>query len=377
MSEFAWLPSENPMAAALKARNWSQSLLGAVDQWPDRLRSAVDLILGCPQAMLVLWGNDLVQIYNGAYSSLLGDRHPAELGVAAQQCWPALWRIGEPYYDRVRRGETCSCTDQILAIVAGGESAPARFDLTYVPLRARQGDVLGILVTICEAASEASQRAAGESDELHARLERQEEALRDMQRRMRNTLAGIRSIVRRTAATSVSLEAMDMHLQGRIAAFARVQMSITRAAGRRGVLLGELVSDELSAQRGRPGETVALEGPEIQLRPSAAELLGLAMHELACNAVKFGALMQPGGHVRVRWQRQAASAEQEADWLLLDWVESGCRLDPGHLGKPGFGTETLLQLLVCEFDARTYLHPTPSGMHFRLEAPLSRMERVW
>ncbi|QSR19601.1 hypothetical protein CA833_20830 [Novosphingobium sp. KA1] len=374
MSEFAWLPADNPMAAALQEKNWSQSLLGPVGQWPQRLRSAVDLILGCPQAMVVLWGNNLVQIYNGAFSALMGDRHPAELGIATKQCWPLIWQISEPFYDRVRGGESCSCKDQVLAIVAGGATARARFDLNYVPLRAQQGEVLGILVSICEASSRPGLLA--ERDALRARLEHSDETIRDMHYRMRNALGVVRSIVRRTAATSTSLEGMEMHLQGRIAAFTRVQAAIARTGARRGVSLASLVSDELSAQGGRPGETVVLEGPEIQLRPAAAELVGLAMHELACNAVKFGALTQPGGQVCVRWQRGPASASQGEDRLLLDWEESGCDLGTLHMGAPGFGTETLLNSLACELEARTFLRPAPAGMHFQLDAPLSRMEAV-
>lgn len=371
MTEFSWLSHDDPMATALADRNWSDTTLGPVSRWPDRLKAAVDFALGSPQAMLVLWGGDLVQIYNAPFSALMGERHPAELGLATRQCWPAIWSIGEPVYDGVLGGEACIRRGRAIESTVGGKPALSHYDLTYCPLRTDPGDVRGILVTIVEAAAAEEKPAEDEVAQLRARLDRQDRLISDMQHQMRNMLSGVRSIIRSTAATSTDLEGMEMHLQGRIGAFARAQAAIGRAAVGRGVMLADLIDDELAAHQGREGESVTLDGPDIQLRPRAAELLGLAMHELASNAVKFGALFQPGGRVTVRWRR---SAENDRPGLVLEWEESGYLLDPDAMGEPGFGTEMLLHSLAYELDARTWLLPTRKGMHFKLEMPLQGAE---
>ncbi|WP_395396264.1 sensor histidine kinase [Novosphingobium sp. BL-8A] len=357
------------MATALTNKDWSDTPLGPIGRWPDRLKAAVDLVLGSQQAMLVLWGGELVQIYNGAFSALMGNRHPRELGLATRRCWPAIWEIGRPVYDDVLAGHSCVCRD--CEIATQDSSELLLYDLNYCPLRVDQGDVRGILVTIGKAESSFAHEAAQEIASLRGRIEEQVRWIADIQRQMRNMLSGVRSIIRRTAATSKDLEGMEMHLQGRIGAFARAQTTIARARSGRGVILADLIDDELAVHLGREGETVTLKGPDIELLPRAAELLGLAMHELASNAVKFGALSQSDGRILVRWQREE---NRSGSSLVLEWEENGCRLDPDAMGEAGFGTEMLLHSLAYELDARTRLQPTRTGMHFKLEMPLDGME---
>ena len=75
-----WPAGDSHIADLMRAHGWLASSLGATEDWPQSLRSAVDLALGCRYPMIVLWGNDLVQIYNDAYRELMGNKHPAGLG---------------------------------------------------------------------------------------------------------------------------------------------------------------------------------------------------------------------------------------------------------------------------------------------------------
>ena len=100
--------------------------------------------------MTVLWGPDLVQVYNDAYSALCGRRHPRALGQATRDCWPEVWAFNAPIYEAVLRGETRTFTDQLLNTERHGHSQDGWSDLVYSPLREEGGGVAGVLVTVIE-----------------------------------------------------------------------------------------------------------------------------------------------------------------------------------------------------------------------------------
>jgi two-component system CheB/CheR fusion protein len=192
--------------------------------------------------------------------------------------------------------------------------------------------------------------------------------LAELQHRVRNTLAVIRSIVRRTSANSRTVEQMTDHLLGRIASYSRVQAIVTRDASS-GVDLEELVREELTAHAVREDEGITVSGPPVTLRPRAAETFALALHELATNSVKYGALGPKPGELAVRWDRVTGEA---GDALLLTWAERG----PGKSQTParrGFGFELIERTLPYELDARTSITFGPAGLTIEIEAPLTSL----
>ncbi|CAO3427463.1 hypothetical protein [Azospirillum endophyticum] len=156
------------MGALLRGGDWSTSRLGPVDAWPQSLRTAVDLILGSPNPMCVLWGNDLVQIYNDGFAAMAGTKHPDILGCPAHECWPDLFALIVPIYEAVRQGEARSRKSQALVVERQGGPEEAWFDLTYSPLRNEAGVVAGILVTAFETTAEqqAIRARKGAEDQL-------------------------------------------------------------------------------------------------------------------------------------------------------------------------------------------------------------------
>jgi PAS domain S-box-containing protein len=148
---------------------------------------------------------------------------------------------------------------------------------------------------------------------------RQRLLVAELQHRVRNTLAVIRAIARRTARTSTTVEGYAMHLDGRIDALARVQGAVTRDPIA-GVDLESLVAEELIAHAGREDGAVHIAGPPVRLQPKAAEAFGLAIHELATNAVKYGALSSPHGRIRATWR---VERDGSGPCLAFEWKESG------------------------------------------------------
>lgn len=193
--------------------------------------------------------------------------------------------------------------------------------------------------------------------------------LAELQHRVRNIMALLRSITNRTAdrAESVS-EYLDL-MMGRLLAFSRVQALLTRTANL-SVSIASIVRDEVSVQAQHEGQYV-LDGPDVALSPKAAEVLTLAIHELAINAVKYGALSVPTGTVTVRW---SAFEKHGGPWLAFDWTEEGTpqrsTSSPDTPRRRGFGSELIEGRIPYELRGRGQVTIEPGGARCHLEFPL-------
>jgi two-component system, chemotaxis family, CheB/CheR fusion protein len=111
---------------------------------------------------------------------------------------------------------------------------------------------------------------------------------------------------------------------------------------------------------------VDVSGPEIKLRAKAAETLSLAIHELATNAVKYGALSARSGHITVSWQIEHASDAR----LVFEWVETGVPVIDQEPSRSGFGRELIERGLPYELKATTALEFRRGGIRCVIELPL-------
>jgi PAS domain S-box-containing protein len=138
------------MRALCRALDWAATPLGPVGRWPTALRVTARLVLAHPFPTVVLWGPALVQLYNDGYREIMGARHPAGLGQPTRECWPEVWHVNAPLYERVRRGESVSLEDARFPIERAGGLEEAWFTLSYSPAYDDAGDVAGVLLTIFE-----------------------------------------------------------------------------------------------------------------------------------------------------------------------------------------------------------------------------------
>ncbi len=161
--DFDWPVGGGELGALVRARDWATTPLGHRADWSPSLRAAVDLALGCGFPMTVLWGADLVQVYNDGYRALMGTKHPTGLGQATRECWPEVWHLNEPIYRRVLGGETVTLEDSRYPIIRHGHVADAYFTLCYSPLRDGVGAVAGILVTVFETTEAVNARTLEEA----------------------------------------------------------------------------------------------------------------------------------------------------------------------------------------------------------------------
>jgi len=194
-----------------------------------------------------------------------------------------------------------------------------------------------------------------------SRLERLES-----QHRFRNVLSFVRSIVRRTMQSAESPEDFALHLEARIGALSRTQTTL-HVAGNSGVEIEDLVRTELRANAIRD-EQVDIAGPSIRLRARAAESMALALHELAINSLKYGALSGHGGRTSIQW---CTGSNQDTARLQFRWLESGVRIASAAPRHRGFGQELIENTLPYEFDALTQFELTPGGLHCTVDLPLN------
>ncbi len=142
---------------------------------------------------------------------------------------------------------------------------------------------------------------------------------------------------------------------------------VTRDPGG-GVDLEYLVVEEMLGYNAREGEQLRVSGPPVRFQPKAAETFALAIHELATNAIKYGALSKPAGKVDVSWHLNNSSEPTE---LIFIWQErGGPRVEPPR--RKGFGSELLEKTLAFDLKGRTILNYDPSGLHCTITIPLTR-----
>ena len=150
-----WPAGKSEMAGLIRLQKWSETSMGPVEGWPQRLKTSIDLVLACSFPMIVLWSPDLCQFYNDAYRDLMGGKHPSGLGQPTRLCWPEVWHINEPVYTKVFNGESLTFEDQLFPIRRYGYLEEAYFTLCYSPVRDEASAIQGVLVTVFETTSRA------------------------------------------------------------------------------------------------------------------------------------------------------------------------------------------------------------------------------
>ncbi|WP_260596629.1 CheR family methyltransferase [Sphingomonas endolithica] len=200
----------------------------------------------------------------------------------------------------------------------------------------------------------------------------------ELQHRTRNLIGVVRQMAQKTARGSSSLDDFRDRFRDRLDSLARVQGLLSRLNEHDRVTFDELIRTELAAHGVEPGQDgrVTIEGPSgIRLRSTTVQTLAMALHELATNAVKYGALGQPEAELAVRWRIEvdAAGAPGDQPWLHIDWRESGVKMLPQATTSPGGGQgrELIERALPYQLAARTTYVLAGDGVHCSISMPVS------
>jgi two-component sensor histidine kinase len=196
---------------------------------------------------------------------------------------------------------------------------------------------------------------------------------RELNHRVKNTLANVLSILSLTRRRTSNLDEFADSLEGRIRALSATHDLLT-VTDWGTTPIRAVIEAELQHFRSAHDDTILLDGPALELAPNDALSFGLAVHELATNAAKYGALSVAGGQVTIRWQRGAGTdgdPAAEVPWADVEWQETGGPPVPTDRHR-GFGTELIEKIVAHELRQPVALEFNPDGVRCMLRVPIRR-----
>ncbi|MCX7585312.1 sensor histidine kinase [Phenylobacterium sp. 58.2.17] len=315
----------------------------------DRLRQMFDQ---APGFIALLTGVDHVfELVNGAYHRLVGDR--PLIGLPAREAVPEIYQVFGSALERAFATGEAFVGHGLTMIVDNGFSEPTEkaVDFVFQPLTNAAGEVFGIFL---EGADVTERTRAEQTQRL---------LMRELQHRIKNTLATVRAIAARSARTTPDPQLFIRAFEDRLIALAASHELLTQG-GWKGADVLDLIEREL-----RPYDVsrLRLAGDRRQVPPQAAVPLSLAIHELATNAAKYGALSADSGRVDVEWWTEEKLGQPR---LRVQWRESG---GPPVVGpsRRGFGTELLDGMM--RRGADPVLDFARTGLRCTFELPLGHL----
>jgi PAS domain S-box-containing protein len=198
--------------------------------------------------------------------------------------------------------------------------------------------------------------------EEHQRL-----LINELNHRVKNTLATVQSVTSQTLRNSKTTEEAQRGVEERLIALSRAHNILTEENWE-GASLRDIVMGAVAAHRHEGENPVQVSGPDVRLSPQMALALAMALHELATNAVKYGALSNKMGEIGITW---ALSLGADGPHLHLAWTERG---GPPVMAptRRGFGTRLIERSLAQELQGRVQLAFEPAGLMCTLDAPIQR-----
>lgn len=203
--------------------------------------------------------------------------------------------------------------------------------------------------------------------DLRGLQDRQKVLLAELQHRTRNLLAVVQSLARQALRRNPSLPDFEAEFGERLRALGRVQSLLART-DHHALDLRTLIEAELTAHGESQGEAdkVWIDGPQAAVPGEAAQTLALALHELATNAVKYGALAQPTGRLAVTWRADEESERR----IVLEWRESGVAMPQDTPRRKGYGSELIERALPYQLRAKTQLAFGADGVYCQITVPV-------
>jgi two-component sensor histidine kinase len=186
----------------------------------------------------------------------------------------------------------------------------------------------------------------------------------ELNHRVKNTLATVQGIAMQTLRQAQTLEDAREALVARLGALAKAHDVLTRESFE-GAMLADLVEAAMSVHAAGP-DRVTASGPAVRLAPRTALPIAMALHELATNAVKYGALSNDTGRIAITWWNPA---EPRGERLHLQWAESGGP-EVTLPTRRGFGVRMIEQGLAAELGGDVRIEFRPEGVVCTIDAPL-------
>lgn len=292
--------------------------------------------------------NGVILSWNEAAERLFGYRAEEVIGQPVTVLIPERSQDEEPeILRRIRRGERIEHYETIRRRKDG---SLVDISLTVSPIKDAKGTIIG-----------ASKIARDISDRKEAEA-RQRLLTRELHHRTKNLFAVVQAVVSRSFTGKTSVEEAQMAVMDRLHSLGQAHILLVDRQWQ-GTDLRELVSGEM-----RPfSDRVTISGPALIMSPQAAQSVALAVHELATNAIKYGALSSPSGRIVIGW---SVHAHDGVDEFVFHWQEFDGPPVVTPLRK-GFGSTVLEQVMAEYASAPPCIEFAPSGVVYEVAGPLS------
>jgi two-component system, chemotaxis family, CheB/CheR fusion protein len=263
---------------------------------------------------------------------------------------------GRPLTDIVSRFAYARLESDMRTVLASGEPIERQIALAddhrhffarVLPYRAIGGAIDGVLLTFIDVSN------------IVAAEEQRRVLTEELSHRVKNTLAVVASIAERTLPHG----RLKNDLIGRFHALGHTH-DLLAATGWTEARLRDVIQAELAPHLLGDGSNFSMNGPPVMLKPQAALLLALTMHELVTNAAKYGALSVAAGHIDITWK----IAGESPPHLELNWTERGGPKVNGPI-EPGFGTELIERGLRFELQGEAKLEVVDGSVQCRMIIP--------
>jgi PAS domain S-box-containing protein len=329
--------------------------------WPDetlreRERRFRELLEALPAAVYTTDTAGRITFYNQAAVDLWG--HRPEPG-SSEWCgsWKLYWPDGTPLPHNQCPMAVALKEDRPIRGMEAIAERPDGTRVPFIPFPTPLHDASGALVGAVNMLVDITERKQEE--------ERQALLIRELHHRVKNTLATVQAIMSSTARSSASIEEFQQAFIGRVSSLSRTHTLLADDQWQT-VLFRDLLRIELDPYDDDTGKRVRLDGPPIELPGDLAVPLGMAVHELTTNAVKYGALSELGGSVEVCWSVTTGASERRLDWT---WVErDGPVVEPPQ--REGFGSRLLERVLTRQVHAQVEIDYAPQGLRVSVQVPL-------
>lgn len=364
------LKGRGGVAEQILAFDWASTSLGPVETWPRSLTNILCTVLASRQPICFWWGPDLLQLHNDDYLPMLADRADRALGAPFQELWADVWQDVKPFVDQALQGKGTWAEDLPLKMIRNGKVVETFWTFSYSPLYDDNGQIAGLMNIVSETTEAVRDRnaLAAEVERANTALaaqrgaERQQRLLqRELTHRMKNTLAMVQAIVSQSLKRADDIDGGVRLASERIVALGRAQDLLMRTNWETADIR-TVIAAAFAPHSDMPDRLQA-DGPDVNLTPQQALGLSLAVHELATNATKYGALSSDRGRVQVRWEIAGDGG------FSFRWVEAD---GPAvkQPAKTGFGSRLTTRVVPTYFDGRAAFDFQPDGVIYLLTGRL-------
>ncbi len=257
---------DGEMSEAIRSFPWETTPIGPIETWPETLLTTVNLILCSRSPSMILWGPEMVMLYNDAFVPMLADRHPS-LGRRGREFWTDVWPVvGEQLESVLRDGTHFLFEKALVPILWNGVLQDTYFDYTYTPIHNSAGEVCGVLDVCWNVTS----IVIAERERTAA-----EEALRQRQKELDRTVRALHEERSRLLNVLQQAPILFALLEGEDHVFTMANAAYISLVGRPDILgkpiaeaLPEVVAQgyvEMLGRVYRNGEPVSMQGAPVKI----------------------------------------------------------------------------------------------------------------